>query len=110
MNSIFIFLFLVVFPLGQIIRIGILQPIDVIVGMTAIYSIVKKLPRPQGFSYLKNFLFIAVASWIFSLFLFPRIEVVYGVLYLFRLAAYFYFLIYVWNFTNAKKGNSKLLT
>jgi len=105
----FIFLFLAVFPLGQIIRIGILQPIDVIVGMAAIYSLVKRLPRPIIFKYLENFLFIAAASWIFSLFLFPQVEVAYGVLYLFRLAAYFYFLIYVWNFANAKKGNRKLL-
>ena len=105
----FIFLFLVVFPLGQIIRVGILQPIDVIVGAAAIYSIVKKLPRPPVFKYLENFLFIAAVSWIFSLFLFPQVEVAYGVLYLFRLAAYFYFLIYVWSFVRVKKGNGELL-
>lgn len=86
-----------------------MQPIDVIVGMAAIYSIVKKLPRPQGFKYLENFLFIAGVSWIFSLFLFPQVEVAYGVLYLFRLAVYLYFPIYVWNFVRAKKGNSELL-
>ena len=110
MKSIFIFIFLAIFPLGQIVRIGILQPIDVIVGAAAIYTIVKKLPRPLVFKYLRNFLFFAVVSWIFSVFAFRQLEVLYGLLYLFRLSAYFYFLIYVWNFVKAGSGNGKLLT
>jgi hypothetical protein len=109
LNSIFIFLFLALFPLGQIIRIWILQPIDVTIGVAAIYTIIKRLPRPPVFKYLENILFVASASWIFSLFIFHQVEVFYGVLYLFRVAAYFYFLIYVWNFAKINGSNRKLL-
>jgi O-antigen ligase len=107
--DILIFLFLVIFPFGQILRIGILSPIDVVVGMSAVYSIIKKQELPDFFKYLRPFLLIAGASWIFSVFLFQQITVLYGLLYLFRLAAYFYFGVYVWNFIKKKAGNKKLL-
>lgn len=106
-SNVFIFLFLVPFPLGQIIRIGIVQPIDIIVGAAAVYSIIKKLPKPRAFWYMENFLLIAAVSWVFSLILFHQMEVLYGLLYLLRLGAYYYFLIYVWNF--AKQRNNKAL-
>lgn len=107
--DILIFLFLVIFPFGQILRIGILQPIDVVVGVAAIYSIIKKQEVPDFFKYLRPFLFIAGFSWFFSIFLFHQISVLYGLLYLVRLVAYFYFGVYVWNFVKRRKDNKKLL-
>ncbi|MCX6704880.1 MAG: O-antigen ligase family protein [Candidatus Woesebacteria bacterium] len=104
-DSIFIFLFLIIFPFGQIIRIGILQPIDFIVGLAAVYTIVKKLETPQVFKYLGLFIIFALFSWLFSIFIFRQIEVLYGLLYMFRLTAYYFFGIYVWNFA---KQNMKL--
>ena len=109
LDSIFLFLFLVLFPFGQIIRIGIVQPIDVVTGLAMIYSIIKKLEEPEFFKYLKVFLFIASFSWIFSIFTFFQIEVLYGLLYLFRLWAYFYFSVYVYNFVKKDKKNKELL-
>lgn len=108
-GNIFIFLFLVVFPLGQIVRIGIIQPIDVIVGIAMIYSILKKLPEPPGFKYFRNFLIIVGFSWIFGSLIFWQKEVLYGLLYLIRLTAYLYFLVYIWNFAKKSYANKKLL-
>lgn len=109
LNNIFLFLFLAIFPFGQIIRIGIIQPIDVIVGVAALYAIIKKMPRPEIFKYLQAFLIIAAASWIFSVFLLHRTEVLYGLLYLIRLGVYFYFLIYVSNFVRTVKNSKTIL-
>jgi O-antigen ligase len=109
LNNIFIFLFLILFPFGQIIRIGILQPIDLVVGMAAAYTIIKKLEIPDIFRELRLFLIFAVSSWLFSIFIFHRIEVLYGLLYLFRLGSYFYFGIYVWNFLKKNVDNKKLI-
>jgi O-antigen ligase len=107
LNSVFLFLFLILFPFGQIIRIGIVQPIDVVAGLAALYSVIKKLPKPAVFSYLNEFLLIALVSWAFSITIFPQITVLYGLLYLARLGSYIYFLIYVWNF--AKSGKNRAL-
>lgn len=109
LDSIFIFLFLILFPFGQVIRIGVIQPIDLVVGCTMIYTIVKKLEYPEFFKHLKIFLVFAATSWIFSIFIFERIEVLYGLLYLFRLSAYMFFGVYVWNFVKKEITNRNLL-
>jgi hypothetical protein len=96
-NNIFLFLFIVIFPFGQIIRMGILHPIDLVVGIAALYSIFYKLPKPGWFMHLARILFVAVASWLFSIFLFQDLKVIYGLLYLLRLLSYLYFSVYVWN-------------
>jgi O-antigen ligase len=109
LNSIFIFLFLIIFPFGQIIRIGILQPLDMVVGLAAFYSIVSRQKTPELFKYLRSFLVIASASWIFSIFIFHQTDLLYGLLYLIRLVAYVYFSVYVWNFVKNKQKNKDLL-
>lgn len=110
LDSIFIFLFLILFPFGQVIRIGILQPIDVVVGLSALYVILKRIEKPAVFKYIGNFLLIAGFSWLFSVFIFKQTMVLYGLLYLIRLTAYFYFFVYVWNFAKKSLENKKLLT
>ena len=115
-DSLFIFLFLILFPFGQIIRIGILQPIDFIVGLAAVYTIVKKLETPSAMitpsaiKYFGSFVIFASFTWFFSIFIFRQIEVLYGLLYLLRLIAYYFFGIYVWNFVRQSTKNRKLLT
>ena len=108
-SNIFLFLFLVLFPFGQIIRIGVVQPIDLVVGCAAIYTIFAKLKKPAVFKYFENFLIIVIFSWIFSALAFWQSSALYGLLYLMRLISYFYFLIYVWNFVEQKKKNKELL-
>ena len=109
MNYIFLFLFLILFPFGQIIRIGILHPIDVVVGLAAVYTIITKLKEPKVFEYFKNFLYVAIFTYAFSIFIFWDKNLLIGLLYLLRLIAYFYFLIYVWNFAKTKEDRSLLI-
>jgi len=109
LNNVFLFLFLVLFPFGQIIRIGILQPIDLIVGLATAYAIFKKFEIPDVFKHLRLFLIFAASSWFFSIFIFLQVEVLYGLLYLFRLVAYFYFGVYVWKFVKDSVDNRKLI-
>ncbi|QQG41198.1 MAG: O-antigen ligase family protein [Candidatus Woesebacteria bacterium] len=108
-NNIFIFLFFVIFPFGQIIRIGILHPIDVIVGLAAFYAIFKKFKKPDFFKYVEGLLIAATFSWIFGSLMFRQTEVLYGLLYLLRLFAYSYFFIYICHFSMSGLKNKKLL-
>jgi hypothetical protein len=52
---------------------------------------------------------VAVFSFIFSVFIFRSASLLYGLFYLLRLSAYFYFLLYVWNFAKSGLKNRKLL-
>lgn len=117
MEQTLLFAFLVLFPFGQIIRLSFnflgfnipLQPLDVIAGLSAVYVILKKLKKPEVFKYFDNFLVICLFTFIFSVFVFKTHAVVYGLFYLIRLAAYFYFFILVKHFADRKKANAKLL-
>lgn len=105
----FLFLFLALFPFGQLLRINILQPIDLVVGLGALYAFIKKYKAPEHFRFLKLFLISALVSWLFSIALFPEIRILYGLLYLLRLAAYFYFYIYVSGYANKFKAERDLV-
>lgn len=109
MEQIILFTFLTLFPFGQIIRIGIIQPLDIVVGIGAVWAIVKKLPKPKIFTYFQDFLLVAAFSWVFGAAIFWQVEVFYGLLYLIRLAAYFYFLILVSHFRHKKLLLNSLL-
>jgi len=116
-QNIFLFLFFVVFPFGQIIRLSFsfaginipVLPIDIIVGCGALYSLVMKFRKPEVFRQFIGFLFVAVFSFILSIFIFRVAALFYGLFYLLRLAAYSCFLIYVWNFARKNEKNKKLL-
>src|SRR4030042_2247476 len=109
LESVFLFLFLVAFPFGQVIRIGILHPIDLIAGLAAAFVIVRRLKIPKVYRHLGSFLVFASFSWFISIFIFHQIEVLYGFLYLLRLAAYYFFGVYIWNFVKGRAENKKLL-
>src|SRR5688572_9615632 len=95
-QNIFIFLFLIIFPFGQIIRIGIIHPLDIVVGLAAIYTVIAKLEKPEVFKFFKDFLYIVMFTYIFLIFIFWDKNLIAGLLYLFRLVAYSFFLVYVW--------------
>jgi len=97
MEQTFLFLFLVLFPFGQVIRIGIIHPLDIVVGLGALTAILKNYKKPENFQFFKNFLIFAISSWVFSFFFFQSVSVAYGSLYLLRLFAYFYFYVYLSN-------------
>lgn len=116
LNSFFIFLFLIVFPFGQIIRLGFnlaglnipLQPLDVVVGLGAIYSILFQKERSKIFKPLVYLLSAVVFSFLFSILVFGQ-NTFYGLFYLIRITAYALFLNYVWNFVKKNKGSRYLL-
>jgi O-antigen ligase len=109
LDSMFLFLFFALFPFGQIIRIGLLHPIDLVVGLAAAYTIIVKLKSPKVLKLVIPFLYVAGFSWIISIFIFHQINVLYGGLYLLRLAAYYFFGVYVWNFVRNKPAHKKLV-
>lgn len=109
MDKIILFIFLILFPFGQIIRFGIIQPIDIVVGIGALYVIFKRLDKPSIFKHVENFLLIAGFTWVVSIFFFGKNEVLYGLLYLVRLISYSYFLILVWNFASTKINRDLLV-
>jgi len=116
-SNIFIFLFLAIFPFGQIFHltfnllgVGISpQPIDIVVGCAAVYAILSWMKQPKFFKYITNFSLFALFSFILSIFIFKTPVVIYGFLYLVRLFIYTYFLIYVWNYIKIKPKNGKFL-
>lgn len=116
LGNIFIFLFLVIFPFGQVVRLSFnfvglsipIQPIDIIVGCGALYAIIKKFPKPLVLKIFWGFLAAAAFSLTFSVFIFKSFDLVYGFFYLVRLAAYIYFISYVWNFIK-RRNERKLL-
>ncbi len=85
-------LFMVLFPLGQLIRINIggdirIQPIDLVV-FPSIFLIKKRVLRiPE----VKTALTILIFSLIFSFSLFPVEQLFTGALYLIRLISYIFF-------------------
>jgi putative inorganic carbon (HCO3(-)) transporter len=103
-ENIFFYLFLVLFPFGQIIRFGIVHPIDLVVGSAAIIALISKGEKPQVFKYFSIFLFVATFSWVFSVFYFWRAEVFFGALYLLRLWAYSFFFLYIYNMLQTQKN------
>ncbi|MEK7550905.1 MAG: O-antigen ligase family protein [Patescibacteria group bacterium] len=110
MEQIILFTFLILFPFGQIIKIGIVNPIDIVVGAGALWAILKKNKHPSVFKYFNNFLYVVSFSYIVSIFLIKEIDLVYGLLYLVRLVAYFYFFTLVSNFKNKKLLLNSLLS
>lgn len=116
LDSVFIFLFFVIFPFGQIIRLSFnfagltvpLLPLDVATGLGAFYAILWQKEKPKNFKYLEYCLGVAAFSYVLSVFIFKE-AAVYGLFYLIRLFAYIVFLNYVWNFVIKTKNNRELL-
>lgn len=115
-QNIFIFLFLAIFPFGQIIRLSFnfaginipLQPIDIIVGLGALFSVVFQKSNTKALKFLGSFLIVAAFSFILSIFYFKS-EVIYGLFYLIRIISYVLFINYTWGFVNKRNENRKLV-
>lgn len=109
MEQIILFTSLILFPFGQIIRIGIIHPLDIVVGIGALWVVYNRYTKPKVFKYIDNFLIIAFFSWLFSLFYFKDIKIFYGLLYLIRLCAYFYFSVLVYHIAYSVKHKQSLV-
>jgi len=116
-TEILIFLFLILFPFGQIIRISlnflgtniVLHPIDFIVGAGLILFILKSCKRPRIFGYILSFLGVALFSYLLSYTAFERERIYVGGLYLLRLFAYSSFFVLAWNVAKTNRKYPKNL-
>jgi O-antigen ligase len=115
-ESVFLFLFLAIFPFGQIARMNFnflsfsipLQPLDVVAGLGGLYSILFQREQPRIFKYLVFLPIAGAFSFILSIHMFNN-QSLYGLFYLFRLVFYIFFFRYVWNFAHKDGKNKSLL-
>ena len=116
-TELLIFLFLVLFPFGQIIRINlnflrssvVLHPIDVVVGMGLIVFLLNSFKKTKVFGHVLSFLGVALFSYLLSYITVGGQNIYVGGLYLLRLFAYSSFFILAWNMTKTDKKYSKRL-
>src|SRR3990170_1975777 len=87
-----IILFFIIFPFGQLFRgqfnfLGInlvLQPIDLIVGITSFILLIGKFKKPNSFTGLTSIVLILVFSFLVASSAFQFKEVIRGMAYLLR--------------------------
>lgn len=116
-TEILIFLFLILFPFGQIIRLSlnflgtnvVLHPIDFVAGVGLVIFLIGNVNRPKIFGYILSFLGVALFSYLLSYATLERERIYIGGLYLLRLFAYSSFFILAWNMAKTNKGFSKNL-
>ena len=117
LSEILIFLFLILFPFGQIIRISlnflgtavVLHPIDFVVGMGLVVFLLERYNKPKIFGHILSFLGVALFSYLLSYATFEGERVYIGGLYLLRLFAYSSFFVLAWNLANTNKKYPKNL-
>lgn len=116
LDSLFLFLFLIIFPFGQIIRMNInligfnipLLPLDIVTGLAALYTVFFQKEKSKVTKYLLYFFAACLFSYGVSIFYFGK-EAFYGSFYLVRMFSYLLFFNYVWNFAKISSKNRNLL-
>ena len=113
-----VFLFFVLFPFGQILKIDLnilsvllaINPID-LVALTSVFLLRKEvlLRSPRVYKSLLSFIVIAIFSLIFSLVYFRLSEILIGLLYLLRLIGYFSLSLVFFNLVKKNKCSKPLL-
>lgn len=112
-----IFLYLLLFPFGQIIRLNInllgvavpIRPIDLVAGVSFLYIMVGRFKKPLIFKQIAAFLIVAVFSYLFSFILLPSNKLYIGGLYLLRLFAYTSLFLLVFNVVSKRAELKKVL-
>lgn len=91
------FLFLIVYPFGQLT-----SWIDVIIPLCALCALFIKSKKPAFLTYFSNYLLIALFSWVISAIFFKTSLVFIGAIYLIRLVSLVYFGVFVRNLIKEK--------
>lgn len=115
-ETIFIFLFLVIFPFGQITRMSIsllgldipLLPLDFVVGLGSFYTLFFQEKKSVVVKFFSFILFTFAFTYILSIFVLGK-EAFYGFFYLLRLFFYLIFFNYVQNFVIKNESKRELL-
>lgn len=84
---------LVLFPFGQLFKIGFLNAFDITVFFLAIITLFKKPKYPNWYKYFVNFLLFCLFGLVANYLLFTDTSL----LYLIRLWSYSMIAVYVWN-------------
>ncbi|MBU0569670.1 O-antigen ligase family protein [Patescibacteria group bacterium] len=100
-----VFLYLALFPFGQLLRTEItlfdkqivLHPTDIVVGLTIPFFIFGFLKTHKIYKNISGFLLVAVFSLLVSLVFTDVVSVLSGSFYLLRFFAYSTFFLLVWN-------------
>jgi O-antigen ligase len=90
MDKAILFIYLALFPFGQLLRISIFNASDILAILALIYLI---LVKKEGFKVLnpfKDLFLIALFSLLYSVFNFKSLNIFVGFLYFARVVAYFY--------------------
>jgi len=101
MDKIILFIYLALFPFGQLLKISFFNASDVLAFIALIYIF---LIKKEGLRVLKpfmGFLIIALFSLLYSVFNFKSFDILIGLLYLLRFISYFY--LYKLSFNIIKK-------
>ena len=100
MDKIIFFTILVLFPFGQLFKIGIFNLFDLVILLLAIVTIFKKPKYPEWYRYFIYFIFACA----FSLLVNYKLVDIKSVLYLVRLISYSLVAVYVSNYVSDKNS------
>ncbi len=97
-HLIILFLYLVLFPFGQLAK-AYFYPTDLLVLLSAFIFLISKNKSFYLGSSIVGFLGVCLFSLAFSLAIFRPADILIGVLYFVRLASYLFFFVNIWNLT-----------
>lgn len=90
MGQAILFIYLALFPFGQLLRISIFNASDILAFVSLIYIILTNKKSLSVINPFKDFLIIALFSLLYSIFNFKSLSVLVGFLYFLRVVIYFY--------------------
>jgi O-antigen ligase len=114
-----IFIFLILFPFGQLIRIPVhfnvysvvLHPVDVVAFAALLFFILGKFKYPPLFISFLGIVFAFFFTWLLSIPIFQSNEVIVGLMYILRLLAYSGLFFLSWSVVSKyPKSREKLLS
>jgi hypothetical protein len=106
MDKAILFIYLALFPFGQLLRVSIFNASDILAISALIYLVLVKKEGLRVLEPFKDLVIIALFSLLYSLFNFKSLSVFTGLLYFLRVVSYFY--LYKLSFNIIKK-NQKLI-
>jgi hypothetical protein len=109
MDKALLFTSLVIFPFGQITKLGPISFLDVIVFLIAIYTLLRKPKIPSWYIYFLSFILFGFFSWGVNAFILKSDFLVRGLMYGVRLLVYSIIPIFIYNFFKAQKDRKFII-
>lgn len=109
MDKIIFSTILILFPFGQLIKIGMFNIFDVSVLVLSIVLFLRRPKYPTWYKYFLTFSLFGLFSSVINYFIFGSDMFLKGLLYLVRLVSYSMVGVYTFNFLNSKSNSSSFL-